>query len=126
MNGTEMRVGLRSTEFGDISIRTSVSQQQMLAQISLDHSDLSSALSAHVSSAQTKLGQESGLQTVIEIHNQGSTLSGGSEHSSQGEQRAFASSARHESDANHVDIEKGSNPGMLVTTGNGHSLDIQA
>ena len=39
-----MRVGMHSTEFGDISIRTTLSQQQMLAQISLDHSDLGPTL----------------------------------------------------------------------------------
>ncbi len=49
MSETEMRVGMHSSEFGEISIRTTVSQQQMLTQISLDHSELSQAISAHVS-----------------------------------------------------------------------------
>ena len=64
MGQTGMNVAMRSNEFGNISIHTSVSQQQMLAQISLDHGDLSQALASHVSSVQTKLENESGLHTV--------------------------------------------------------------
>ena len=45
---TEMRLGMHSAEFGDISIRTSVSQQQMQAQISVDHDELGNAISAHI------------------------------------------------------------------------------
>ena len=48
MGQTEMRVGLHTTDFGDISIRTSGSQQQMSAQISLDHSELSQTIADHI------------------------------------------------------------------------------
>ena len=93
MGQTEMSVGMRSSEFGNISIRTSVSQQQMLAQISLDHGDLSQAMASHVSSVQTKLENESGLHTLIEVNHQGASSSGDSGNSQQREQQAFVRSA---------------------------------
>jgi hypothetical protein len=126
MNESEMRVGMHSNEFGDISIRTSVSQQQMSAQISLDHSELSQAISAHVSAIQTKLGDEYGLHASIEIDNHGSSFSGGSENSSQGDQRSFAGSLRSESSADQAEADAGPSLGTLVAAGNGHRLDIRA
>jgi hypothetical protein len=125
MGETEMRVGMHSSEFGDISIRTSISQQQMLAQISLDHSDLSQAISAHVSTVQAKLGAEFGLQASIVVNNHGASLSGGSGNSSQSEQRPFTSSARIQSAALPVEADIGLSPGALVSAGNEHGLDIR-
>ena len=61
MSGSEMRVGMHSSEFGNISIRTTVSQQQMLTQISLDHSDLSQAISAHAATCRRSLATSSGF-----------------------------------------------------------------
>ena len=83
MSETEMRVGISSSDFGDISIRTSVSNHQMLAQISVDHSELSQVISAHASSVQAKLGDEYGLQTLIEINNVASSNSSEQGQSSQ-------------------------------------------
>lgn len=76
MSESEMRVGMHSHEFGDISIRTSVSQQDMRAQISVDHSELGKAISAHLPSIQTKLGEEFGLHAKIEVTHTGNFLSG--------------------------------------------------
>jgi hypothetical protein len=126
MSETEMRVGMHSAEFGNISIRTSVSQQQMVAQISVDHSDLSQAISAHVSSAQTKLGDEHGIHALIEVNNQGASSSHDSGHSSQREQRAFVSSARTESIIGAAEIDNGMNSGALMSLGNDQRLDIRA
>ena len=126
MSESEMRVGMHSAEFGNISIRTSVSQQQMVAQISVDHSDLSQAISAHVSSAQTKLGDEHGIHALIEVNNQGASSSGDSGHSSQREQKAFVSSARTESNIGAVEIDNGMNAGALMSVGNDQRLDIRA
>ena len=53
---TEMRVGLRSSEFGDISIRTSSTRDNVFAQISLDHADLAKSLATHIPEMQAKLG----------------------------------------------------------------------
>ena len=126
MSESEMRVGMHSAEFGNISIRTSVSQQQMVAQISVDHSDLSQAISAHVASAQTKLGDEHGLHALIEVNNQGASSSGDSGHSSHGEQRAFVNSARTESAVDLAEINNGMNLEALVGVGNDQRLDIRA
>jgi hypothetical protein len=123
---TEMHVGMRSTEFGDISIRTSISQQQLVAQISLDHSDLSKAISAHVSTIQTKLGEDSGLHTSIEVHNQGSSLSHEPGQSSQREQRNFTSSAPIENALLPAEENAGPNLGSLPVALNGNRLDIRA
>jgi len=126
MSGTEMRVGMHSSEFGDISIRTSVSQQQMLAQISLDHSELSQAMSAHISSVQAKLGDEYGIHASIEIDNQGSSLSGDSGQSSQRQHGSSAGLTRGESAADPAEADMGISTGMLVAAGNGRRLDIRA
>ncbi len=87
MSETEMHVGMRSSEFGDISIRTAVSQQQMQAQISVDHNELGNALSAHIPSVQAKLGSEYGLHTTIEVNQGGASFSNQREHSSQHQQK---------------------------------------
>lgn len=73
---SEMRVGMHSAEFGDISIHTSVSQQQMLAQISVDHSELRNAIAAHIPAVQWRLGSEHGVHTSIEVSQAGYTFSG--------------------------------------------------
>ncbi|MBB6145004.1 hypothetical protein HNQ77_002960 [Silvibacterium bohemicum] len=128
INESEIRVGMHSNEFGDISIRTSVSQQQMLAQISLDHGDLSQAISAHISSVQTKLGNEYGLHTVIEVNNQGSSFSGNSGQSSQSQQdhRAYARSGQVESVEASMEADSSLSPVAMAATGDGYRLDIQA
>ena len=99
MSESEMHIGLSSSGFGDISIRTSVSNHQMLAQISLDHSELSQAISAHVSSVQAKLSDDYGLRASIEINNLPSSHSGEPGGSSQREKGAVAASLPGESTA---------------------------
>jgi hypothetical protein len=126
LSETEMRVGMHSAEFGNISIRTSVSQQQMLAQISLDHGDLSQAISDHISSVQAKLGNDYGLQTLIQVNHQGASSSGEQGSSPQREQRAFASSARAESAAVPAELDVGMSLGALASAGDGYRLDIRA
>lgn len=93
MSETEMRLGMRSSEFGDIAIRTSVSQQQVQAQISVDHSELGTAISAHIPSLQTKLGSELGLHASIEVNQSGSSLDGGQGQSPQRESKATVPSS---------------------------------
>jgi hypothetical protein len=55
MGQTEMRVGMNSTEFGNISIRTSATRDAIVAQISLDHGDLAKELAIHLPEMQEKL-----------------------------------------------------------------------
>jgi len=126
MGQTGMNVAMRSNEFGNISIHTSVSQQQMLAQISLDHGDLSQALASHVSSVQTKLENESGLHTVIEVNHQGASSSGDSGNSPQREQNAFVRSARTGNVALPAEPDIVMSPAALVTPNNSSRLDIRA
>lgn len=125
MGETEMHVGMHSTEFGDISIRTTISQQQMLAQISLDHGDLSQAMSAHVALVQTKLGDDYGLHTSIEINNQSPLLSGDSGSSSQQEQRSSYGAARNKEIVLPETHDSSTGLGIAVSTDNGHGLDIR-
>lgn len=126
MGETEMHVGMHSEEFGDISIRTSLSQQQMVTQISLTHNDLSQAISTHLSTVQAKLGEEYGLHASIEISNQGTAFSGGQADSSQRrEQQPFARSS-HGSFINSTDLnENASSVVALASARSGHGLDIR-
>lgn len=126
LSDTEMRVGMHSAEFGNISIRTTVSQQQMLAQISLDHGALSQAISGHISSMQTKLGNDYGLQTLIQVNHQGASTSGEQGSSPQREQRAFASSGRTANVAISAELDVGMSSGMLANADDGYRLDIRA
>lgn len=125
MGETEMHVGMHSEEFGDISIRTSISQQQMLTQISLDHNDLSQALSTHVSTVQAKLGEEYGLHASIEINNQGAPLSGGQGNASQSDQQSPRRSGQAKGFASAVLAESGSSAVAMTSAGDGHGLDIR-
>lgn len=99
MSETEMRVGMRSSEFGDISIRTSVSQQQMVAQISTDHGDLGAAISAHIPSVQEKLGSDFGLHASIQVSQGGASFSDEWGNSSQKQQQTAVRSVAFESAA---------------------------
>jgi len=90
MNASEMRVGMHSSEFGDISIRTSVSQQQMLTQITVAHGDLGTAISAHIPSMQEKFGNEFGLHASVEVNQGGASLTGERDQGSPREQKPFS------------------------------------
>ena len=67
---TEMRLGMRSAEFGNISISTSVSHQAISAQISLDHSELGRALAVHLPAIEAKLGSAYGLEARVEVRDE--------------------------------------------------------
>jgi hypothetical protein len=123
---SEMHVGMRSSEFGDISIRTSINQQQMVTRISLDHSDLSQAISAHVSTLQTKLGENFGLNASIEVHNLASSHSGEPGQSSQREQGALNQSAQAGGAQFVPEEESGITMEAPANAGNGNRLDIRA
>ncbi len=88
MGETQMRVGMRSAEFGDISIRTAVSQQQMQTQISVDHRELGSALSAQIPAMLAKLGNAYGLQATIEVNQSRPSFSNDGERSQQHPQKS--------------------------------------
>jgi hypothetical protein len=104
MSGTEMRVGMHSNEFGEISIRTTLSQLQLQTSISVNHSELGNAIATHIPAMQAKLGSEHGIQASIEVSQTGSSLSGNSGQSSpQRNQKTFVPAAANTNDPPPVD-----------------------
>jgi hypothetical protein len=123
MGETEMHVGLRSAEFGEISIRTAVSQQQMLAQISVDHSDLGSTIAAHLPAMQAKLGSEYGLHASVEVTQGSTSFTGNGNQSAPQQQKSFAQAAAVEHAATNSEID---NQPLRVPADGAQRLDIQA
>jgi hypothetical protein len=68
MGQSEMRVGMRSTEFGNISISTSSTRDLISAQISLDHGELARTLTAHLPEMQARLGGNQPMDVRIEMN----------------------------------------------------------
>ena len=68
---SEMRVGMRTADFGDISIRTSSTRDSISAQISLGHDDLAKTLTAHMPEMQTRLASGE----VVDVHIQNNAQS---------------------------------------------------
>jgi hypothetical protein len=89
LSETQMQVGMRSAEFGDISIRTAVSQQQMVAQITVDHGELGRAILQHLPAAQTKLGDDLGVRAAIQVTHSGMSFSQDQSSASQQQTRSF-------------------------------------
>lgn len=125
MSESEMRVGMHSAEFGDISIRTSVSQQQLMAQINVDHSELGSAISAHLPSLESKLGSDFGLHASIEVNQFGGTATGGNGQSSQQNHKMTSQSVPLDSSALSAGGDLIPLPGQLLEV-EGSRLDIRA
>ena len=123
MSESEMRVGMHSAEFGDISIRTSVSQQQLTAQINVDHSELGSAIAAHLPSLQSKLGGEFGLHASFELNQLGGSFTSGNGQSSQQHHKMSSQSVLPDSSALHADGDPITLPGELLEDSR---LDIRA
>ncbi len=128
---TEMRVGMRSSEFGAISIHTSATRDTLSAEISLDHADLAKALAAHLPEMQTRLGGEQTLD--VRIHDVGqssSTMSGregstgntgGSRQQQSGSGSSYTHAAMEETQAASVNSE------IVAMNGGVYSrLDIRA
>ena len=68
MGQSEMRVGMRSTEFGNISISTSATRDVISAQISLDHGELARTLAAHLPEMQARLGSNQVVDVRIDLN----------------------------------------------------------
>ena len=125
MSESEMRVGMRSVEFGDISIRTSVSQQQLVTQITVDHRDLGNAISSHISAAQAKLGNDYGIHASIEVKQSGTSFSGDRQNPQQQAQRQSARSLQFPNGS--VEAESNRTTPMPVSALNdAYRLDIRA
>jgi hypothetical protein len=120
---TEMRVGMHSSEFGDISIRTAVSQQQMQAHISVDHNELGNALSAHIPSVQAKLDSDFGLHATIEVSQGGASFSSNGDRSQQQKPIVQSVETLEAPVALHNDMVS---PGGIVAASGASRLDIRA
>jgi hypothetical protein len=68
MGQTELRVGMRTTEFGNISISTSSTRDLISAQISVDHGELAKTIAAGLPEMQAKLGSNQGTDVRIEMN----------------------------------------------------------
>ncbi len=68
---TEMTIGIHSTEFGSISIRTSSTRDQVSADLSVDHHELGTALLNHLPYIQGRLGSDRPIE--MRIHQSGSS-----------------------------------------------------
>jgi hypothetical protein len=70
MGQSEMRVGMRSNDFGNISISTSATRDLISAQISLDHGELARTLAAHLPEMQARLGGNQAMDVRIDLNGQ--------------------------------------------------------
>ena len=111
-------------EFGEISIRTSVSQQQVQAQISVDHGELGNAISAHIPSVQAKLGDDFGLHASIEVNRFGGTQSGGQGQFSHQNQNLNSNHALPQGNAEAADSDSQAVPAPLLAVDDSR-LDIR-
>jgi hypothetical protein len=123
LNETGMQVGMHSAEFGDISIRTLVSQQQMTAQIAVDHGDLGRAIAANVPTMQTKLGDDLGMRAFIQVHQSGASFSGEQGNTSGGQQKAYGAPTQVGSISLAAEVETA---GLSTAVSEGNRLDIRA
>ncbi len=126
MSESEMRVGMYSNEFGTISIRTSVSQQQMFAQISLDHSDLSHVLTSQLSALQAKIGDEHGLRASIEVNNHGTSSDSGFGQASQNGRNSGSNSSRNSKSDVVIQSDPATDSSKQNPVGSNHDLDVVA
>jgi len=70
MGQSEMRVNMRTTEFGNISINTSTTRDLISAQISLEHGELARTLATHLPEMQARLGGNQTVDVRIEMNGQ--------------------------------------------------------
>jgi hypothetical protein len=124
MSETEMHVGINSAEFGGISIRTTVSQQQMMTQISVDHGELGKAISAQIPAVQQKLGDELGLRATVEVSQNGMSYSAERDQSSPKQQRTTAAIKQIDSTVSTDATYTGTT--AVVAAGHAYRLDIRA
>lgn len=129
---TEMRVGMHSAEFGNLSISTSVSHQAISAQITTDHSELGRALAVHMPSIEEKLGTAYGLHARVEVRDESAASrsatnsgqqGGGYQEQSGGTRGGQSRSGAATSSTSYV---AGGNLGSLGSAVSGSSLDTPA
>jgi len=114
MGQSEMRVGMKSAEFGNISISTSANREQISAQILVDHSELAKVLTSHVPDMQARFGSNQAVDVRIDMNGQQST------HGSS----AFGDSSNGSADGSRGGRQQGGNaaPHYSGTEGNGQQF----
>lgn len=125
IGSTEMRVGMNSAEFGEVSIRTSVAQQQMQTQISVNHGELGSALATHIPNLQAKLGSDYGLHATIEVNQGGASFSSDGDQSRQQHQSSARRAVAMVDGPAAAQTDAVSLPGQMFASSSAR-LDIQA
>jgi len=106
MGQSEMRVGMRSTDFGNISISTSATRDLISAQISLEHGELARTLATHLPEIQAKFGGNQAMNVRIDMNGQpagqgagtSAGMSNGSADQSRGDQQQRSSGPSRQSD----------------------------
>jgi hypothetical protein len=132
---SEMRVDMRSNDFGNISISTSATRDLISAQISLDHGELARTLAAHLPEMQARLGNQP-MDVRIDMNGQATGqragtsagMSNGSADGSRGDRRQEGSAASSPS-ANGFAGYGNSSVATLSMPGDGRQddrLDIRA
>lgn len=98
MNEIGLRVGMRTAEFGNISISTSSNRDAISAQISVDHGELAKAIAAHLPEVQARIGATQSIEVRVGMngHTESAmgTMSQDSGQRGQGEWRQSGGSAR--------------------------------
>jgi len=104
-----------------------VSQQQMQTQISVDHSELVSALTAHIPSVQAKIGAEYGLHASIEVSQGGSSFTGNQQQQpSQKDYKPLVASVQIDSSAPLIETDRTIARPLATSIVEGSRLDIRA
>jgi hypothetical protein len=88
MGQSEMRVGMRSNDFGNISISTSATRDLISAQISVDHGELARVITAHVPEIQARFGGNQAMEVRIDMNGQSAGTSASMSNGSADESRS--------------------------------------
>ncbi len=129
MQGSEMRVGMHSAEFGNVSVSTMLNRQSIAAQISFEHMDLGKALAQHLPSIEAKLSSEYGMHAKVEVRDQ--SLNSAAD-SGRGEERresrsttTSATAALSSSSTITESVDSFAGTSMAATLSEGARLDIR-
>jgi hypothetical protein len=133
MGQSEMRVGMRSDDFGNISISTSATRDLISAQISLDHSELARTLATHLPEMQARFPNQV-MDVRIDMNGQAighgagtsPSMSNGSADGSRGDRQQKGSAASSQA-ADGFAVQGSAIAAAGLTSGEaGARLDIRA
>jgi len=76
LHDSEINLTLRSTDFGNIAVHTSMNHERLTAQIAVDRNELGRFLVGEAPALESRLSREHGISATIEVQQQGQSLSG--------------------------------------------------